>query len=234
MDIHPSTRAVSRSSRAPRRSVLCSSAPPENCCAESSPRRWLYRRKNACDSAGTADAVAEGMNCRSRTFFILWILLLAAAQRSSASEFPTHGPIVPGSTARLRFGLACAPATAPEAVKRAIWAANQLRGKPYRFGGGHRSFSDDGYDCSGTVSYALAAAGLINCPMCSDDLAHYGQRGHGKWITVYARNGHAFAVIAGLRLDTTAWNNRYDRSAPGWQVADRPPRGFAARHPAGL
>jgi hypothetical protein len=174
------------------------------------------------------------MNFRLRTFFCFAALLLARPQRGFADQFPTRGPTVSGNMARLRFGVACAPATAPEAVKRAIWGANQLRGKPYRFGGGHRSFSDKGYDCSGTVSYALAAAGLINCPMSSSDLVHYGSRGHGKWITVYARNGHAFAVIAGLRLDTTAWNNRADRSAPNWQIADRPPWGFATRHPAGL
>ena len=174
------------------------------------------------------------MNFRLRTFFYCAAIILATDKRASASLFPSSGPTVPGSTARLRFGVACAPAQAPEPVKRAIWAANQLRRKPYRWGGGHRAFADNGYDCSGTVSFALAAAGLINCPMNSSDLEHYGNRGHGKWITVYARDGHAFAVIAGLRLDTTAWNNRGDRDAPRWQIADRPPRGFESRHPAGL
>jgi hypothetical protein len=173
------------------------------------------------------------MHFHLRTFFLAAIPLLAL-QSGFCDPFPTRGPTVPGNKARLRFGVACAPAKAPQAVKRAIWAANQLRGKPYRFGGGHRSFSDNAYDCSGTVSYALAAAGLIRCPMSSSDLAHYGRRGHGKWITVYARNGHAFAVIAGLRLDTTAWNNRTNRSAPNWQTTGRPPGGFEMRHPAGL
>ena len=88
--------------------------------------------------------------------------------------------------------------------------------RPYRYGGGHGSFVDSGYDCSGTVSYALAAAGLLRMPLSSSDLLRYGQHGRGKWITVYARNGHAYAVIAGLRLDTTAWNNRSDREAPRW------------------
>jgi cell wall-associated NlpC family hydrolase len=151
-----------------------------------------------------ANAIKNRMNFRLRMLFCLGAVFLATTQCGSANQFPNSGPTVPGNTARLRFGVACPPAKAPEAVKRAIWAANQLRGKPYRFGGGHRSFSDNGYDCSGTVSYALGAAGLINCPMSSSDLVHYGSRGHGKWITVYARNGHAFAVIAGLRPDTTA------------------------------
>jgi len=145
------------------------------------------------------------------------------------------GPVVPGKFACLRRGVAYAPARAPLAVKRAIWAANQLRTKPYRWGGGHASFFDIGYDCSGTVSYALAAAGLIRTPMSSRELTEFGSRGQGKWITVYARNGHAFAVIAGLRLDTTAWGRwGSDREAPRWQLTYRPPRGFAARHPVGL
>src|SRR2546422_7003512 len=117
----------------------------------------------------------------------------------SADLFPASGPVVSGKTARLRFGSAAAPKNAPLAVKRAIWAANQLRTKPYRYGGGHRSFNDSGYDCSGTVSYALAGAGLVSAPLSSNDLRAYGSRGRGKWITVYARSGHAFAVIAGLR-----------------------------------
>ncbi len=152
----------------------------------------------------------------------------------SADPFPLRGPTVPGKFARMRHGVACAPETAPLRVKRAIWAANQLRRKPYRYGGGHRSFFDRGYDCSGTVSYALAAAGLLRAPLSSNELTHFGKSGRGKWITVYARNGHAFAVIAGLRLDTTAWNSRSNRDAPRWQLTRRPPRGFETRHPAGL
>ncbi len=163
-----------------------------------------------------------------------FIVFFIACSISRADQFPLRGPTVPGKVAELRHGLACAPEKAPLAVKRAIWAGNQLRKCPYRWGGGHRSFSDSGYDCSGTVSYALAAAGLLLVPMSSNDLLHYGRSGRGRWITVYARNGHAFAVIAGLRLDTTAWNSRGNRDAPRWHPADRPPRGFASRHPAGL
>jgi len=161
-------------------------------------------------------------------------LLLAATPRALANPFPTSGPTVPGKLACLRRGVAYAPAHAPLPVKRAIWAANQLRRRPYRWGGGHASFFDVGYDCSGTVSYALAAAGLLQMPMSSSELARFGNRGRGKWITIYARNGHAFAVIAGLRLDTTAWNNRSDREAPRWQLTLRSPRGFEPRHPDGL
>jgi hypothetical protein len=160
--------------------------------------------------------------------------IFAAAQTAFAISFPTSGPTVPGNAARLRGAVASAPANAPLSVKRAIWAANQLRTKPYRYGGGHRSFSDTGYDCSGTVSYALAAAGLVSAPLSSGDLRAYGTRGPGKWITVYARSGHTFAVIAGLRLDTTSPHNPSRRWAPRWQSVPRLPFGFEARHPFGL
>ena len=151
-----------------------------------------------------------------------------------ADTFPALGPTVSGNRARLRFGQAAAPDSAPLAVKRAIWAANQLRSKPYRFGGGHHSFSDCGYDCSGTVSYALGAAGLIKTPMSSTEFRRFGESGRGRWITIYARNGHTFAIIAGLRLDTTPYLTAHDRWKPGWQTAERMPSGFEARHPVGL
>ena len=157
---------------------------------------------------------------------------MAAPQKSG--PFPLAGPTVPGREARLRFGQAAAPESAPLPVKRAIWAANQLRSKPYRFGGGHRSFQDNAYDCSGTVSYMLGGAGLIRSPMSSSDLRKFGERGSGRWITVYARNGHTFAVIAGLRLDTTPYITGHDRWAPRWQPTARKPSGFEARHPTGL
>ena len=150
--------------------------------------------------------------------------------------FPTDGPTVPGTRAVLRGKIAAAPVQAPIEVKRAIWAANQLQNKRYRYGGGHKSFFDSAYDCSGTVSYALGAAGLVKSPMPSTGFKRYGNRGQGKWITVYARNGHTFAIIAGLRLDTTPYNSmRRDHNwAPRWQTLPRKPRGFEARHPAGF
>src|SRR5204862_2407977 len=111
-------------------------------------------------------------------------------------------PRVSGSRAVLRGGIASAPSHAPQSVTTALWAANTLRRKPYVWGGGHGSFYDYGYDCSGSVSYALNAAGLIAAPLPSSDLMRYGERGRGRWITIYSRPGHTFAVIAGLRFDT--------------------------------
>ena len=173
------------------------------------------------------------MRTSGRKTLLCGAVLALLIQGGYASPFPSSGPVVPGKQARLRGGVAAAPAEAPLAVKRAIWAANQLRSKPYRYGGGHRSFKDSGYDCSGTVSYALGAAGLVPSPMSSKEFRKYGSRGRGKWITVYARNGHSFAVIAGLRLDTTPYNSSR-RWAPRWQPIPRTPFGFEARHPVGL
>jgi hypothetical protein len=162
------------------------------------------------------------------------IVLVAVAITSRAALFPESGPTVQGNTARLRGKVAAAPENAPMTVKRAIWAANQLHSKPYRYGGGHKSFLDSGYDCSGTVSYALAGAGVLKIPMSSSEFRNFGERGRGKWITIYARNGHTFAVIAGLRLDTTPHVTGREKWAPGWQPTFRQSSGFDARHPIGL
>jgi hypothetical protein len=174
-----------------------------------------------------------------RCLKILFLAMFGLAAKPAlwAETFPPFsGPLVDGSQATLRFGLAFAPTRAPLPVKRAIWAANQLRHKPYRYGGGHRSFFDKGYDCSGTISYVLGAAGLVRSPMNSSEFRSFGTRGEGKWITVYARRGHTYAVIAGLRLDTTDWNDtRPNRHwAPRWRLSYRKPRGYEARHPVGL
>ena len=175
----------------------------------------------------------------SRSYFTLLFFALIseiAAPVVNADPFPSKGPVVSGSKASLRFGSVSAPMDAPLSVKRAIWAANELRRKPYRYGGGHRSFIDNGYDCSGTISYVLGAAGLVRSPICSREFRSFGTRGKGKWITVYARSGHAYAVIAGLRLDTTEWNEtRPNRHwAPRWRLTYREPSDFVVRHPVGL
>jgi len=156
---------------------------------------------------------------------VLFALTICASQ-SKGAIFPDSGPTTPGPRAALCGGIALAPAQAPLAVKRAVWAANQLRSKPYRYGGGHASFHDSGYDCSGTVSYALGGAGLISSPMSSSDFRRYGQHGPGRWITVYIRNGHTFAMIAGLRLDTMPGDSSRYRWAPRWQTTFRGPAGF--------
>ena len=174
------------------------------------------------------------MRIAVRKLFLGATIMAGLSSPTFAIPFPAIGPTTPGNSALLRGSEALAPVNAPMSVKRAIWAANQLRTKPYRFGGGHKSFHDTAYDCSGTISYALAGAGLVSVPMNSKEFRAYGSRGPGKWITVYARNGHTFAVIAGLRLDTTSPHNPNRRWAPRWQPTDRTPRGFEVRHPIGL
>ena len=138
-------------------------------------------------------------------------------------------PTVPGSVGVIRNGIAYAPAAAPLPVQQAIWAANTLRNKPYIYGGGHQSFTSRGYDCSGTVSYALHAAGLLRAPLDSSDFMHWGQHGRGQWITIYTNPGHAWTVIAGLRLDTAGARRVRPALAHRARLAARVP----VRHPVG-
>jgi hypothetical protein len=137
--------------------------------------------------------------------------------------------------AELVNGRAIAPPSAPPLVKRVIAAANHINGRPYIWGGGHRSFESKGYDCSGAVSYALHAAGLLDTTMVSGQLAYWGEPGIGKWITVYANNEHVFMVVAGLRFDTR--DDWPGVTGPRWKMAAPDPRvlpQFVARHPTGI
>jgi hypothetical protein len=138
----------------------------------------------------------------------------------------------PGKTAVIIGGRAVPPANAPAAVLRAISAANHICTRPYRRGGGHAHFEDGGYDCSGAVSYVLHAAGKLNTPTVSGAFRSFGSSGHGKWITVYARKGHVFLEVAGLRLDTGY--SDADSSGPRWSSRSRPSKGYTMRHPSGL
>ena len=146
-----------------------------------------------------------------------------------------YQPTVPGLVAQMVNGVAFAPDQAPVPVKQAIWAANQIVGMPYRLGGGHKlGFVDHAYDCSGTVSFAMHGAGLLATPRDSSSFMRYGAAGKGQWITVYTNPGHAFAVIAGLRLDTSAAGDPAGGSGPRWRPNLRSTRGYRARHPVGL
>lgn len=136
-----------------------------------------------------------------------------------------------GPSSILLTGVALAPPDAPEAVKNVVNNANQIVGRPYVWGGGHASFYDDSYDCSGAVSFALFGGGLIPRPLTSGDLMRWGEPGPGKWITVYANPGHTFVEIAGLRFDTVGAEQG---SGPRWHLATVSTDGFVARHPPGL
>ena len=153
--------------------------------------------------------------------------------RTPGFDLTDSHPMVHGNRAVLRGGIAYAPSNAPDSVKHAIWAVNTICRRPYVWGGGHGSFHDYGYDCSGTVSFALHYAGMLNEPIPSSDFLRYGERGRGRWVTIYSRRGHVFAVIAGLRLDTT--DLRYGSDVgPRWHIDGRDTWGFEARHPVGL
>src|SRR4051812_18141747 len=160
-----------------------------------------------------------------------------AATAATGGIAPYSGAVIgptttvdPPGAARLVRGVAYAPPGAPSAVVRAIRAGNKLQDKPYRYGGGHASFVDTAYDCSGTVSFALHGGGLLTAPLASGGLMRWGRAHRGRWITVYSNPGHAYIVIAGLRLDTSGTGG----SGPRWQAAQRSSAGFVARHPAGL
>lgn len=134
--------------------------------------------------------------------------------------------------ATLVDGQAEAPPNAPAAVKAAIAAANHIAGRPYVWGGGHRSWTTHGYDCSGAVGFALHGAGLLETTMVSGQLAYWGLGGTGRWISVYANDEHVYMVIAGLRFDTR--DDLPGVSGPRWHTERVEPRGFATRHPTGL
>jgi cell wall-associated NlpC family hydrolase len=137
-------------------------------------------------------------------------------------------PAKRSTKARLVNGRAIAPAGAPPVVRDAIAAANRISQRPYSYGGGHASFESGGYDCSGAVSYALHGGGLLRSPQPSGALESWGKAGPGKWITVYANGGHAYAVIAGLRWDTSG---DASGSGPRWHTNPVSPASYVARHP---
>ncbi len=153
----------------------------------------------------------------------------AAAQAATEGNGPTSDAAISNADV-LKNGIALPPIEAPEEVRPIIEAGNQIARTPYLWGGGHGKWLDNGYDCSGSVSFALANAGLLNAPQASGPLMSWGKPGKGKWITIYSNPGHVFMVVAGVRFDTSG--NAQDRLA----LAERHARhgGFVARHPPGL
>ena len=148
---------------------------------------------------------------------------------SARSPEASTEPSAPPGKAMLVNGRAIAPLNAPPSVRKVIAAANQIRTRPYIYGGGHGRWWDRGYDCSGAVSFALHGGRLLSSPLPSGSLMRWGRAGAGRWITVYANAGHAYAVIAGLRWDTSGTGG----NGPRWQTEQRSSAGYIARHPAG-
>jgi len=180
-----------------------------------------------------------------RIFLALLALAAAAALVAAPAQATTPGGVTsttpeaeeateetgPPGKAMLVNGRAIPPVNAPPVVKKVIAAANKIRTKPYIWGGGHARWWDRGYDCSGSVSFALHGGNLISSPEPSGSLESWGSAGAGRWITVYANGGHAYAVIAGFRWDTSGDEN--GETGPRWHEELRDNEGFVARHPAG-
>jgi peptidoglycan hydrolase-like protein with peptidoglycan-binding domain len=127
-------------------------------------------------------------------------------------------------------GLAVAPASAPPEVQAIIAAGNEIAAKPYKYGGGHGRWNDTGYDCSGSISYVLHAAGLLDTALDSTGFMSWGEAGRGEWVTIRTNPGHAYMIVAGLRFDTSARRQTGNR----WSDVMRSARGYTGRHPAGL
>jgi cell wall-associated NlpC family hydrolase len=195
--------------------------------------RDTLRRRRSLAVAGTT------------TLCVLAIAVPAAAQTggsgppggTTTTTPTTPAPVGPPGKAKIRKdGTAVAPADAPPQIQSAIAAANAIHTMPYVWGGGHRTFYDTGYDCSGAVSYVLHAAGLLASPMTSGGLAQsWGVPGKGRWITVYGNASHAYMVIAGKRFDTSSGGDRWNQgSGPRWRKKKRKPIGFTGKYYPGF
>jgi peptidoglycan hydrolase-like protein with peptidoglycan-binding domain len=193
----------------------------------------------------TEDLKVNGLLTRHDAAVMRKVLVANAAELTGGAEAnpalpppvqppanPNPPATAPGDKATINGdGMAVAPASAPQAVKDVIAAGNKIAKLPYRYGGGHNaSFQDTAYDCSGSVSYALHGANLIDSPLPSGDLESWGQGGTGSWVTVYANEGHAFMTVAGLRFDTSGRASQGSR----WQAEMRSSAGYVVRHPEGL
>ena len=180
--------------------------------------------------------------------FALVIPAGALAQPEGTGGATYVPPPPPAKRAKIVNGVAIPPVGAPVRVKRTIEAANRIITKPYVYGGGHSAYNkknafsaalDKGYDCSGTVSFALYGGKFLKSPLDSSSFMSWGRKGKGRWITVYTNPGHAYVVIAGLRLDTSmgdraTYDERSSGDGPRWRKYNRSPRGFTARHPSGF
>ena len=185
--------------------------------------------------AGSSDIAGTRVRARSRLRAGLCCCLALLALAAAAALVPASaGAEVPDAQINPRNGKALAPKGAPSEVRRMIAAGNKIRRKKYVWGGGHAAgWKDKGYDCSGAVSYVLHAAGMLDYPLVSGDFKKWGEGGRGKWVSIFANQGHVYMVVAGLRFDTSYITDG-DKSGPGWSTYMRESKGFTARHPQGL
>ena len=166
-----------------------------------------------------------------RRFRLLLLVCACNFLAGCAGTAPYAYRYIPGKTATLENGRAVAPESAPPVVHAAIAAGNRIAGLPYCYGCGHTREMASAYDCSGAASFVLCQAGLLDEPTTSHTFRRYGSGGEGRWISVYARSGHVFLVVAGLRFDTGYGTGA---SGPSWTTRGRPAKGAVIRHPSGL
>ncbi len=162
---------------------------------------------------------------------LTWTVANALRSAVGAAQTTVQNASVPGGRATISNGLAIAPADAPASVRAVIAAGNRIAFTPYVWGGGHGSWNDSGYDCSGSISYALHGGGLLSSPEDSGSLESYGRSGPGSWITIWANGGHVYMYVAGLRFDTSAQG---ETGGSRWTRQGRSSSGYVERHPAGL
>ena len=190
----------------------------------------LFERRNGLPVNGRLDAndvdVLKGQAAAA-------VAATPAPSTTGTAAATSSAParLAPGDTATINpDGTANAPASAPDAVKAMIAAGNVIASTPYIWGGGHGKWDDAGYDCSGSVSYALHGAGLLDASMPSGGFTTWGDAGPGQWVTIYANGGHIFMEVAGIRFDTSGATEDGSR----WHTSSRPTSGYVVRHPTGL
>ncbi len=186
----------------------------------------VVKRKRAATTDETeANFISPGAPSDEQVAAELRQMEVAQKQQEKASGS------VAGKLTLERDGTVSVDAGVPEVVARVVEGANAIAKYPYVYGGGHGSFVDTAYDCSGSLSYALAAGGLLKATKVSGEFANSGAKGPGKWITIYANAGHTFMVVGGIRFDTSG---RGGPLGTRWQTAPRSIAGFKVRHPPGL
>jgi hypothetical protein len=183
----------------------------------------------------------SGFKLKAGLAMAMALIVAALAVPGGASAACRTGGLTPAEidictpTAKAKLlasGELIPPASAPARVKAVIAAANRIRTKPYIWGGGHAAFSSPGYDCSGSVSFALHGGHFLTSPLPSGPMERWGEEGEGRWITVYANGGHAYMVVAGMRFDTSG--DEGEETGPRWHTELRDNVGFVARHPTGF
>jgi cell wall-associated NlpC family hydrolase len=180
----------------------------------------MHRLRSNISVQRTAMSMITALLATAAVFLLISASAVAGGGLSTSPEKSGK----PGKAKLLPNGKAIPPDNSPKRVVKAIKAANEIRKTKYVWGGGHGSFNDNGYDCSGAVSYMLHGARMLNTPMTSGSLAHWGKKKKGKWITVYANSGHTYAVVAGLRWDTSGG------PGPRWHKSMRSRSGYKVRH----